>query len=304
MNIEMAKRISIVSILEKLGVKPEKETVSRVKYLSPIRKENSGSFFVYKKKNCWYDFGMAKGGDSIDLVSAYLKHTGADCTVHDCLRWIENMMGQSGVFVPVDVPANENSENALQLITVSPIKNKMLLRLLADRGISLKIARPFLKEVRYKHVPTGREMFALGLPNVEEGYELRSSIFKGSVKKKSISFIRGTNKDQTCLCIFEGVMDFLSAVQRFNTDILLHDCIILNSISMIGFAFGYIQNATYKKIRSFMDNDPAGKETEHKINEFVKTISDVAHVPMSGKYAAYKDVNDWHISTLSMPEPK
>ena len=72
MNIDQAKAIAIVELLSRLGIHPKRTTPEKSLYLSPIRKENTPSFWVYTKPNRWHDYGIGQGGDTIDLARAYL----------------------------------------------------------------------------------------------------------------------------------------------------------------------------------------------------------------------------------------
>jgi hypothetical protein len=91
MNIETAKRISIVSMLENLNIKPERESAKETWYLSPVRKENTPNFVVYKSNNRRYDYGIAMRGDPIDFACAFLSHTGKPYTVQDGLAMRDTM---------------------------------------------------------------------------------------------------------------------------------------------------------------------------------------------------------------------
>lgn len=51
MNIEQAKAISIVQILEIIGIKPTRLNQKEAWYLSPLRHEKTASFKVNLKRN-------------------------------------------------------------------------------------------------------------------------------------------------------------------------------------------------------------------------------------------------------------
>jgi DNA primase len=84
-NCNQAKKIDIVTYLENLLVKPTKVTGSDYWYLSPLRLEKDPSFKVNRKLNVWYDHGIGKGGNLIDLgillfncsVSEFLEKLGS-----------------------------------------------------------------------------------------------------------------------------------------------------------------------------------------------------------------------------------
>lgn len=305
MNIETAKRISIVSILQNLNIKPERESLKDAWYLSPIRKENTASFVVDKRKNRWYDYGVAIGGDALDLVCAYLNHIGRPHTTHDGLSWLDQMTGLYSQIPTLIIEQNNKETSRLKFVSACVIKNRSLLRLLEDRGISLNTGKKYLKEVRYLNTQTNTHMFALGLQNDEDGYELRSSIFKGSLKKKYLTFIRGSNEVQTSIHIFEGLFDFLAAIEIHGAVLEKNDCIILNSISFVDTSLAYISSMDYKFVHTYMDNDDAGIIAQEKYAAFIASEPSLRHVPMNKVYEWYKDVNAWHIAKLAnKPEVK
>ena len=61
------KQLDIVDYLEKLGHRPQKIRNNDYWYLSPLREEKEPSFKVNRKLNVWYDHGLGKGGNIIDL---------------------------------------------------------------------------------------------------------------------------------------------------------------------------------------------------------------------------------------------
>ena len=68
MNISQAKQIDLVDFLEKEGYKAVKNKGNNHWYCSPIRSENTPSFKVDSKRNEWFDYGLNKGGDILDLA--------------------------------------------------------------------------------------------------------------------------------------------------------------------------------------------------------------------------------------------
>ena len=80
-NCNQAKRINIVPYLEILQVKPTRVAGNDYWYLSPLRQEKDPSFEVNRKLNVWYDHGIGKGGNLIDL--GIMIH---NCTVTEFLE--------------------------------------------------------------------------------------------------------------------------------------------------------------------------------------------------------------------------
>ena len=301
MNIDHAKRIPMSDLLAKLDHHAKRVTGDKALYLSPLRKEKTPSFWVYYKENRWYDYGEPTGGDVIDFVCRYLKNCREDHTIADALRWIGNMIGND--FIPSDIPqdvySEQETEPVLFLKSKCPIQHLALIRYLDQRCIALPLARKHLCQVRVQNTVTAKSFFALGFRNEEGGYELRNPFFKGSLKPKTISFIRGEHPKPERIHLFEGFMDYLSAIQH--SDIHLDgDSIVLNSIACLPKAFPYIRNYGYRLGCTWLDNDRAGESASRTLSEFLRNQPDLQHIRMNGVYAAHKDVNAWHMAKRNL----
>lgn len=82
MNIEESKTLSIVDYLSREGIESVKTSGNSCWYHSPIREERTPSFRVNKRENYWYDYGIAEGGDLVELVKRMHNLT----TVSDALK--------------------------------------------------------------------------------------------------------------------------------------------------------------------------------------------------------------------------
>ena len=69
MNIQEAKQIKIADYLQSLGHRPVKQQSANLWYKSPFRNESEASFKVNTAINSWFDFGMGRGGNIIDLAA-------------------------------------------------------------------------------------------------------------------------------------------------------------------------------------------------------------------------------------------
>ncbi|SFF14806.1 toprim domain-containing protein [Spirosoma endophyticum] len=300
MDIDQAKAIPIAEILSKLNIQPRKSNPDKLLYLSPIRQEKTPSFWVYTKTNRWHDFGDGSGGDLVDLVQAYLKFTREEHRISDALRWIKNMGGTVYEFTPVPVSQSTEAETSLVLKTSKPIQHLGLIHYLEKRGIPLDIARRHLKEIHVRNQRTKKSFLALGFPNEEGGHELRNPFFKGCLGTKAISFVRGTEPKPVAIHLFEGFMDYLSAVSQLKGKSFTGDVIILNSLSCLKQITPYIQNYGYRIAYTWLDNDKAGEKATMSLAEFFKTQQDLVHKRMNRIYAPHKDVNAWHMHTLDL----
>jgi hypothetical protein len=298
MNIEKARTIPMSEILSKIGLQPAKKKHNDYWYYSPFRNEKTPSFHVNVAKNVWYDFGEGEGGDSISFVCAYLKNSGYGHTVPDALRWLRNMF-YANIIIPFPKPEKVEPENSLILKSVKPLTHLALIRYLERRGITETVAHTYLKEIRLYNKNLQREYFAAAIRNEEGGYDYRSPYFKGCVKKKSISFIRGAVPKPDGIHIFEGMMDFLSAIMQQEDKKFYDDAIVLNSLSCMREATSYFRNYGYLTAYTWLDNDNAGKKATQAFDE-IFCAEKIRHVPMNACYAPHKDVNAWHMKILDL----
>lgn len=300
MNIEQAKRIPLGDILLILKSKLTQQKNGESWYLSPFRNERTASFQVREKLNIWYDFGLGKGGDSIDMVRIYLETQGVGSSVPDALRWLKNMMGYAPRIRPVLIKERQKPAPKLSIVHSKPIEHTALVKYLESRGIPLALAKRHLVQVTLKNKETGKTSFALAMRNESGGHEIRNKFFKGSIGRKDISVIRGLQPKPDGLHIFEGMLDYLSAVMQEEGWAFKDDSIILNSISIIQKATGYIYEYGYRVCYTWMDNDEAGKKATASLAAYLKTQENLLHRPMNDKYGDHKDVNAWHMHKLGL----
>lgn len=289
-------------ILGKLHQEPQRINNTKLWYRSPLRAEKTASFLVDTQTNRWHDFGKGRGGDLVDFVCAYLKFTREEYTVSDALRWIKNMGGSSYEMAPVypDTDKSVKDGSGLVLKTKKPIQHPGLIHYLEKRGIPLAVASRYLKELRVYNSQTRKSFFAVGFPSEEGGFELRNPFFKGCLGTKAITFIRGQTPKPNGIHLFEGFMDYLSAVSQLNGKGFLADVIILNSLSCLKYAIPYLQNYGYRIAYTWMDNDEAGEKATAALADFFQTQQDLKHQAMNKIYAPHKDVNAWHMHQRSL----
>lgn len=299
MNIDTARTIPVSEILSKINVYPKKKTGSSEWYLSPFRNERTPSFKVNTAKNIWYDFGENRGGDGIDFVCAYLEGAETGNTVADALRWIDNMFSGTTSFQIFAPRENAEEESRLMLKSVKPLTHIALIRYLEDRGITKAVAEKYLKEITLYNTSTQKEFFAAAIKNEDGGYDYRNLYFKGCVKKKAITFVRGAIPGNDGIHIFEGFMDFLSVITSRQGMPFYDDTIILNSVSCLKEATAYMRGYGYRGAYTWFDNDEAGKKAAAAFDEFLRS-ENIQHKPMNIRYAAYKDVNEAFVKQLGL----
>lgn len=305
MNIDQAKRIPLSAILAKLGFAASTQTDTQAWYHSPFREEKTPSFHVHPARNVWYDFGAGRGGSVIELAQEHLTIHGKPACVSEALAWLEQTIGNpDGILVSLPACNHQAEEEPPKLLlrSTSAVSHPALIALLAERGISLEVARRYLKQARIYNRNSKKVFYALAMPNEEEGFEIRNRSFKGSLVAKDISYLRGSSCPATSIHVFEGMMDFLSVATRYGERLAKEDVIVLNSVSLVAEVPPYLKGFGYIKLHTWLDNDAAGDRATAALAAFCDQEEGLTHIPMNSLYRTHKDVNDWHLAQTAAPK--
>ena len=280
MNTLQAKKIQIVSYLQENNISPQRVSKNNAFYKSPFRKENEASFKVDTNLNLWYDYGLGKGGNIIDLCMLIKK-----TDVKGALKELSAVKNSDFSFF------NSKKEPGTPIIKINyiqDIQNKALIQYLETRKISLQLAKMYLKEAYYK--VENKQYFALAFENDKGGFELRNKYFKGAASPKYYTTIKG--KENKHLNIFEGVYDFLSALDFYKTDRPKNTSIILNSTANKNAVLNELSK--YNSIFLFLDNDNTGTEAAKLFSENHKKAINRTKL----LYPGHKDFNDFICNKL------
>ncbi|WP_195254213.1 toprim domain-containing protein [Hoylesella timonensis] len=297
-DLSLIKRYSIVEYLERKGIKPVRRTPSYALYRSPLREETHPSFKVDTQKNLWIDYAEGRGGSIIDLC---MRLDG--CTLSEAIcRLGQNASDNITYSFRKDLVSNNlqpvmAANGARKMIEVSETLPPHLQEYIArERCIDMEKATPFLKCISYE--VRDRRYQAIGFANLLGGYELRDNhSFKGTIAPKDITPIftdKIINQIQPT-CVFEGFMDFLSFLSM--KEEVTNACIVLNSVSNTAKAIRYMNAQGISFIRTFLDNDDAGRRA---VQEFAGAGFHVED--MSIHYKDFKDLNEFHVSRMRKQE--
>ena len=243
------KSIPLATFLSQLGHYPVKTQGNRLWYKSPLRQEHTASFKVQTDINCWYDFGIGKGGNIIDLA-AELYHSNDLRYLMDCIARCVSVPSSHTV---ASFSPQRHSAPSFTDTEVVPLRHHVLVAYLQERGIPAQIAAEHCKQIHYSC--RGKRYYAVGFANESSGYETRNKYFKGCIAPKDISLRRIRDGPSTDVAVFEGFIDYLSALTLGIIQGM--DAIILNSVSNVGKAIKYLRD--YNTINCYLDNDNAGK---------------------------------------------
>lgn len=266
MNATQAKQIKIIDYLK---IEANKNDIFIKSPFNPA--EKTPSFKINIQKNIWYDHAQGRGGNILDLVMQL-----HNLTLSQALKHLkkDNFSFSQANFTPA--PAKKTKT---EIKKIQDIQNKALINYLSKRKVQRY--NNFLQEIYYTQ--NDKSYFALAFKNDSNGYETRNEYFKGCIGKKDITTIKGSQNNK--LSVFEGFLDYLSALTFYKVDSFKSDVIILNSVANKNIIIPLLNN--YKKIYLFLDNDKAGAETKQSLYTANQNCIDCSNL-----YKDYKDFNE------------
>lgn len=282
------KSIPLATFMSQLGYFPVKTQGYRLWYKSPLRQEHTASFKVQADINCWYDFGIGKGGNIIDLA-AEIYHSNDLRYLMDCIARCVSVPSSQTV---ASFSPQRHSAPSFTDIEVVPLRHHALVAYLQERGIPAQIAAEHCKQIHYSC--RGKRYYAVGFANGSGGYETRNRYFKGCIAPKDISLRCIRDGPTTDVAVFEGFIDYLSAITL--GIIQETDAIILNSVSNVGNAIPYLRD--YSTIHCYLDNDDAGKSAFSAISAECDNVIDCSTL-----YSQFNDLNEFLIQSANTINP-
>ena len=278
--IKEIKSIPLADFLSQLGHKPTARKGTRLWYKSPLRQEQTPSFKVETTLNCWYDFGLGRGGNIIDLATELYQST----DLRYLMRCIADSCPVPSVQTVASSFAPRHSAPSMERFEVVPLEHRALVAYLKERGIPAHIAMVNCKEAHYR--VNGKSYFAVAFENVSGCWELRNRYFKGCRGRKGISFLPWARDGPSTECgVFEGFIDYLSALTL--GIISGADAIILNSVVNVNKVMPYLKD--YITINCYLDNDTAGRTALTELTAiYGSTVID-----RSTLYSEFNDLNEY-----------
>ena len=274
------KIIPLAAFLSQLGHEPAARKGTRLWYKSPLRQEQTPSFKVDTALNCWYDFGLGKGGNIIDLAAELYQST----ELRHLMRCIADSCPVPSVQTVASSFALRHSAPSVEQFDVVPLEHRALVTYLQERGIPAHIANAKCKEAHYSF--NGQSYFAAAFENVSGGCELRNRYFKGCRGRKDISYLPWARDGPSTECaVFEGFIDYLSALAL--SIISGADAIILNSVVNVNKAVPHLKG--YSAINCYLDNDNAGQTALAELT----AIYGSTVVDRSTLYSGFNDLNEY-----------
>lgn len=279
MDTDAIRQIPIEDFLSRLGHEPVKRSGNELWYSAPYRSERTPSFHVNVEKQVWYDFGLGKGGDIFTLAGEFMHSTDFPTQA----RFIAEAAGAPLVGMERKPPHPKPPGPVFEKVEVFPLLRSALTDYLAERGIPYEVASRHCCRLDYG--VHGKRYYAVGFPNMAGGYEIRSRFFKGCIPPKQVSLVRQKETPAEVCCVFEGFMDFLSALTLGLGG--AGDHLMLNSVTNVKRATEYLDG--YRGIECFLDRDEAGRKALETLRAYYgRRITD-----RSPLYEGCKDLNEY-----------
>lgn len=272
------KTIPLATFMSRLGHEPVRRSGDKLWYKSPLRQEHTPSFKVETTLNCWYDFGIGKGGNIIDLAAELYQST----DMRHLLRCIADSCPVPSVQTVAATSVTRHSAPSFEDIRVVPLESHALVAYLQERGIPTKISKAHCQQIHY--CCRGKQYYSVAFANESDGYEVRNRYFKGCISPKDISIRRIRDGPSAECAVFEGFIDYLSALKL---GIIGTDAIILNSVSNVNKAIPHLRD--YKAIHCYLDNDVAGKIA---LGQLTKRFGTKV-IDRSTLYSGFNDLNEY-----------
>ncbi len=272
------KSIPLATFMSRLGHEPVRRCGDKLWYKSPLRHEHTPSFKVETILNCWYDFGIGKGGNIIDLASEIYQST----DMRHLLRCIADSCPVPSVQTVAATSVTRHSAPGIENIRVVPLESHALVTYLKERGIPHEISKAHCKQIHY--CCRGKRYYAVAFANESNGHEIRNRYFKGCISPKDISIRRIRDGPSAECAVFEGFIDYMSSL---TLGINRADAIILNSVSNVNKAIPHLWD--YNTIHCYLDNDVAGKTALAQLTEQFGTKV----IDRSTLYLGYNDLNEY-----------
>ena len=277
--IKEIKSIPLATFLSQLGHEPTMRKETRLWYRSPLRQERTPSFKVETTLNCWYDFGIARGGNIIDLATELYHST----DLHYLMSCIADRCAVPSAQTVTSTSFQRHSAPGFQDISVVPLWSLALVAYLQERGIPAQIAVANCQQIHYScH---SKRYYAVAFSNQSGGFEIRNRYFKGCIAPKDMSIRRVRDGPSTECAVFEGFIDYLSALTL--GIINGADAIILNSVSNVNKAIPVLKG--YDTINCYLDNDTAGTTALAELT----AIYGSTMIDRSTLYSGFNDLNEY-----------
>jgi hypothetical protein len=181
-------------------------------------------------------------------------------------------------------------------VRTEPLDWDILIKYLTSRGIDWNLVRQsqrtlaHLQQIFYRLDSKPREKPYFGLAwKTSAGWEVRNPKFQGTIGGKGLTWLPGREPG---VAVFEGFMDYLSALTHYKKSSFSCTVLILNSVALIMEALPQLLEAPV--VHWYGDNDVAGERVLRLLRQALPAGRVQAR---NEEYRGYKDFNDFLTKT-------
>lgn len=272
--------------LEKLNIVRYERKIGKEEFFA-FEDQKTGSISINTRSNEWYDHSSGDGGDIIKACQKFENKNFVEA--------IKSLSNNSVILINKS-RAQSIEDHVYNIDAIyDSITHPALTSYLKERGLSSDCLQGFAKQVHWSR--DEKKYFGIGLKNINGGFAIRSSVFKGNINETGPSFIVVGN-NPTSVKVFEGLIDFGSyrTIQANGNYI----AVILNStanltdkiVDKIGYCVSRISVVDENKplIHLYLDNDEGGKIASKKLLGKLEKVEDRSHFYTE---MGLNDVNDF-----------
>ncbi len=194
--IKEIKSIPLADFLSRLGHEPAMRKGTQLWYKSPLRQEQTPSFKVETTLNCWYDFGLGKGGNIIDLAAELYQST----DLRYLMRCIADSCPVPSVQTVAPSFAPRHSAQSMERIEVVPLEHCALVAYLQERGIPAHIAMAKCREAHSASTASLSSQWRLKMSAEAGNCATDISKVAGDARTSHICLGRETDRQQSVSC--------------------------------------------------------------------------------------------------------
>lgn len=299
MKLEYANTIPMPAILAKMGLQAVQEQSPLYIYPSPFHKDKRPSLHVNDELNIWFDSDAGTSGNPVDFLKAYLKLDDLPCSHVDAIDWLKANIGYPSLLEGIDLP--DAPDDKILFKYQASVTSAALIRHLEKHYISLQLSRKHFVEIGYTKCKSRKEVYALGMRTICEGYAIQSPHINGFIGVPGITVIRPDaptkpgqmrNADKPKLIhVFKDSFDYLTALRIDKALFADSEIIILHDYRLIDQSANYIRSFGPAFVCTWFDNGEIGKQATQNYAFMCSTQEYVKHFPQNARYATAHDVN-------------
>ena len=276
---EIKSTISVLDYffsLEKAGILKFEGKIGKELFFGFVE-QRTGSISVSESSNLWFDHSMGQGGDIIKAVQVFENKGFVDA--------IKSLKANT----PIESKIARNhqvQESNYEILKEVPISHPALKEYISSRGLEPEEVAAFCKELHWKH--NEKVYFGIGLKNDNDGWSVRSKVFKGNLLSSGIT-TKMIRDRVGAIKIFEGMFDFLSYLKLFPSDSF--QAIVLNSTSHFSLKIMEAINLESSKnnwrVDLYLDIDEAGNQKTKMALENIPAACDKRNL-----FSGFGDLNE------------